>query len=135
MIRRPPRSTLFPYTTLFRSQQSRGGAFLHEDQRILDQSRSHLVRWIELEPGPRLTKLLRQSLNAEWRHRPKPCHADAHGNGHQRHAPPHAAQALGGDERSARREDQERGDGGAKKSRDDELPVVPIEGVYHELRA
>src|SRR2546422_2696385 len=25
MIRRPPRSTLFPYTTLFRSQPSRGG--------------------------------------------------------------------------------------------------------------
>src|SRR3712207_8484033 len=24
MIRRPPRSTLFPYTTLFRSQQARG---------------------------------------------------------------------------------------------------------------
>src|SRR2546421_3714079 len=26
MIRRPPRSTLFPYTTLFRSEQSPGGA-------------------------------------------------------------------------------------------------------------
>src|SRR3712207_6910543 len=25
MIRRPPRSTLFPYTTLFRSQRGRGG--------------------------------------------------------------------------------------------------------------
>src|SRR2546425_13002303 len=25
MIRRPPRSTLFPYTTLFRSQQERAG--------------------------------------------------------------------------------------------------------------
>src|SRR5690348_17864562 len=25
MIRRPPRSTLFPYTTLFRSDDSRGG--------------------------------------------------------------------------------------------------------------
>src|SRR5258705_8311733 len=31
MIRRPPRSTLFPYTTLFRSQQS-GGAAQHEGQ-------------------------------------------------------------------------------------------------------
>src|SRR3712207_7258205 len=34
MIRRPPRSTLFPYTTLFRSLVSpdgaRGGRFLHE---------------------------------------------------------------------------------------------------------
>src|SRR5256885_6835214 len=26
MIRRPPRSTLFPYTTLFRSAQERGGS-------------------------------------------------------------------------------------------------------------
>src|SRR3712207_7839667 len=26
MIRRPPRSTLFPYTTLFRSRPQRGGA-------------------------------------------------------------------------------------------------------------
>src|SRR3712207_6987038 len=26
MIRRPPRSTLFPYTTLFRSLEERGGA-------------------------------------------------------------------------------------------------------------
>src|SRR5256712_13925390 len=40
MIRRPPRSTLFPYTTLFRSmlsegmatQRGRSGAFLHRDQ-------------------------------------------------------------------------------------------------------
>src|SRR3712207_7611686 len=28
MIRRPPRSTLFPYTTLFRSKQVLGGAVL-----------------------------------------------------------------------------------------------------------
>src|SRR3712207_7788770 len=27
MIRRPPRSTLFPYTTLFRSRAQRGGKF------------------------------------------------------------------------------------------------------------
>src|SRR2546430_11680306 len=29
MIRRPPRSTLFPYTTLFRSQVAHGRAVLH----------------------------------------------------------------------------------------------------------
>src|SRR5258707_7300145 len=29
MIRRPPRSTLFPYTTLFRSQNASGLAFAH----------------------------------------------------------------------------------------------------------
>src|SRR2546427_8629303 len=34
MIRRPPRSTLFPYTTLFRS--SRGTAIRIADKRVLD---------------------------------------------------------------------------------------------------
>src|SRR5437016_10719880 len=29
MIRRPPRSTLFPYTTLFRSESVRGSQLLH----------------------------------------------------------------------------------------------------------
>src|SRR2546429_1291659 len=31
MIRRPPRSTLFPYTTLFRSDYARGREFLTSD--------------------------------------------------------------------------------------------------------
>src|SRR2546422_8352512 len=33
MIRRPPRSTLFPYTTLFRSQRAPGGSALGRDRR------------------------------------------------------------------------------------------------------
>src|SRR5438552_6622769 len=33
MIRRPPRSTLFPYTTLFRSATVVGSIFLAEDRR------------------------------------------------------------------------------------------------------
>src|SRR2546422_5594525 len=33
MIRRPPRSTLFPYTTLFRSRQADQGPVQHEEQR------------------------------------------------------------------------------------------------------
>src|SRR5256885_12177877 len=32
MIRRPPRSTLFPYTTLFRSSAAQGGLPLHMRQ-------------------------------------------------------------------------------------------------------
>src|SRR3712207_9125568 len=36
MIRRPPRSTLFPYTTLFRSRRHRGhGALEDLEQRLL----------------------------------------------------------------------------------------------------
>src|SRR5256885_2737004 len=31
MIRRPPRSTLFPYTTLFRSRRGEIGCFRHRD--------------------------------------------------------------------------------------------------------
>src|SRR3712207_7457394 len=33
MIRRPPRSTLFPYTTLFRSEADRVWLFLHSGSR------------------------------------------------------------------------------------------------------
>src|SRR5438034_7696167 len=33
MLRRPPRSTLFPYTTLFRSGAPRGGGGRREDRR------------------------------------------------------------------------------------------------------
>src|SRR5258708_16760625 len=34
MIRRPPRSTLFPYTTLFRSRNKEGGEAAHEEASI-----------------------------------------------------------------------------------------------------
>src|SRR2546425_7208156 len=55
MIRRPPRSTLFPYTTLFRSRRRQGrkdsrdsgavggalpGAYVH-DERLLARSEEH----------------------------------------------------------------------------------------------
>src|SRR2546430_16869838 len=44
MIRRPPRSTLFPYTTLFRSQRRRGELFrrdgnLHRQERRYGEDR------------------------------------------------------------------------------------------------
>src|SRR5262245_64699552 len=41
MIRRPPRSTLFPYTTLFRSPRRRHGP----PRRIPASERTHLERW------------------------------------------------------------------------------------------
>src|SRR5258708_19129624 len=37
MIRRPPRSTLFPYTTLFRSRAGMGGASSRLRPRLSDQ--------------------------------------------------------------------------------------------------
>src|SRR3712207_7295784 len=52
MIRRPPRSTLFPYTTLFRSEDQRGpcrgrvllGRGLHEERQRARQHRGHRQR-------------------------------------------------------------------------------------------
>src|SRR4030067_2611177 len=38
MIRRPPRSTLFPYTTLFRSQ-TKGGQTFYADIYMVDRAR------------------------------------------------------------------------------------------------
>src|SRR5256885_3116427 len=46
MIRRPPRSTLFPYTTLFRSYQ-RGGVPSREDRGAVDR---HLRRELVERP-------------------------------------------------------------------------------------
>src|SRR5256885_8582837 len=43
MIRRPPRSTLFPYTTLFRS-------LLHPGRELLDGVRDTLVRGVTNTP-------------------------------------------------------------------------------------
>src|SRR5260370_28700132 len=42
MIRRPPRSTLFPYTTLFRSEQA---ALAHV---VSDRSRTEVFAWYTL---------------------------------------------------------------------------------------
>src|SRR2546426_2838768 len=47
MIRRPPRSTLFPYTTLFRSAPPRSGPCAPADLRSLDNRSSA----IEEPPG------------------------------------------------------------------------------------
>src|SRR5689334_24463321 len=43
MIRRPPRSTLFPYTTLFRSESAPGGGVVRE--RLSGPCRSRAVAW------------------------------------------------------------------------------------------
>src|SRR2546423_9828663 len=50
MIRRPPRSTLFPYTTLFRSLDKSGDAVrqvqsVETDDDRQSQRRRHLARW------------------------------------------------------------------------------------------
>src|SRR5260370_23173234 len=42
MIRRPPRSTLFPYTTLFRSQQ-------YQEAAQRDRQCGHILEFLDLE--------------------------------------------------------------------------------------
>src|SRR2546430_3731428 len=51
MIRRPPRSTLFPYTTLFRSLLLLGGVALHGVDEIRDEIRPALILIHDLGPG------------------------------------------------------------------------------------
>src|SRR5256886_10337976 len=53
MIRRPPRSTLFPYTTLFRSLHLDGGG-----ERIAFQLLQHVAELDELGPRPRQRRVL-----------------------------------------------------------------------------
>src|SRR3712207_8427944 len=57
MIRRPPRSTLFPYTTLFRSVQTRGkehAGLLH----VGDPEPGHIARHSDDRNHPRLHQRL-----------------------------------------------------------------------------
>src|SRR2546430_14504093 len=74
MIRRPPRSTLFPYTTLFRSEAvdtSAGGRGDRRGDRHGRESRSdHLagVLRVVLEPGHRFPAVPRTGLGRSEEH-------------------------------------------------------------------
>src|SRR5438067_656205 len=57
LIRRPPRSTLFPYTTLFRSRECARGALPHRGEEIRQRVFGHR--------GGGLNALLRGALLAE----------------------------------------------------------------------
>src|SRR3712207_7409900 len=65
MIRRPPRSTLFPYTTLFRSE-GRPGAHVHVDGLTLDVADfvsgalSRQLQWYENGRHAVVTLVLRE---------------------------------------------------------------------------
>src|SRR2546425_5318856 len=63
MIRRPPRSTLFPYTTLFRSC---GGFWASETP--ARRLPSHALSWTEQRLSPRRTSVhkRRQVFNGIW---------------------------------------------------------------------
>src|SRR2546430_10376362 len=46
MIRRPPRSTLFPYTTLFRSVQTTGRILLLHEDTLIGGIGGEIAAWI-----------------------------------------------------------------------------------------
>ena len=48
MIRRPPRSTLFPYTTLFRSEKLRAASEVLKYSSLREQIQSAGFVWAEL---------------------------------------------------------------------------------------
>src|SRR5947209_10985284 len=50
MIRRPPRSTLFPYTTLFRSRREAEGEALVVEVAVLLELRERVVRRLLVRP-------------------------------------------------------------------------------------
>src|SRR3712207_7697944 len=53
MIRRPPRSTLFPYTTLFRSSGDRGGRLVAAASARPTPVGAEPRGWCSPPPGPR----------------------------------------------------------------------------------
>src|SRR2546426_8512976 len=61
MIRRPPRSTLFPYTTLFRSQPSRATGVLGRDEIDRAERVPHARRDITEVPEDRKSTRLNSS--------------------------------------------------------------------------
>src|SRR3712207_7506032 len=71
MIRRPPRSTLFPYTTLFRSLLERGARRGGDDARERRLARprrameDHRVRPAALDRAPQRRALVQQVLLAD----------------------------------------------------------------------
>src|SRR2546428_7509452 len=81
MIRRPPRSTLFPYTTLFRSLRRRGGHHGHRGaellRRTLERARleSHHRREVRRTAVARAAGVSRGAGRLEpLRHRGGPSH-------------------------------------------------------------
>src|SRR3712207_8690918 len=52
MIRRPPRSTLFPYTTLFRSEFEVGAVYKHWPAKTVTEADDHLFCLITMNHHP-----------------------------------------------------------------------------------
>src|SRR5437879_8825220 len=67
MIRRPPRSTLFPYTTLFRSVLPRPGNVVRDDRTLVDLDRLRVAgeRVVVVVDARRLDAVLQHDRSEE----------------------------------------------------------------------
>src|SRR3712207_7164870 len=70
MIRRPPRSTLFPYTTLFRSMLACGVDLLGFDQLLPDDGRHLAMAWSWAALEPRRGSCAEMNRDARWQAAP-----------------------------------------------------------------
>src|SRR5258708_15102544 len=69
MIRRPPRSTLFPYTTLFRSRTLIARALVHQPQTLLfDEPSNALDIGAQLQLRDTMRELARRCPARCWAH-------------------------------------------------------------------
>src|SRR3712207_8061080 len=70
MIRRPPRSTLFPYTTLFRSlaSSSTREAVTRAQELVADEAQAYLVAQRSAEVTPTVTALRRRASERSEEH-------------------------------------------------------------------
>src|SRR5258708_20820890 len=66
MIRRPPRSTLFPYTTLFRSSNSLGPCDFKDFVAQSHTPNDHCVRFAVVVTFPDATLVTRRALPLTW---------------------------------------------------------------------
>src|SRR3989475_10499352 len=68
MIRRPPRSTLFPYTTLFRSFCEAGGTEVWDKEMLLGRSPEELLRQARALPTAELVRRFQESYDERRRY-------------------------------------------------------------------
>src|SRR3712207_8534727 len=76
MIRRPPRSTLFPYTTLFRSQLTLASEEFLQVERYVDEVIGRLARRLEFNEHVNIARLV--LLIANKRKTPKRLRSEEH---------------------------------------------------------
>src|SRR5256885_10140018 len=68
MIRRPPRSTLFPYTTLFRSKHAHEQVKMPPKKKLPDDVVANFEKWVAMgAPDPRdgVLKVVKNEINIE----------------------------------------------------------------------